>query len=365
MSNVDTIEYAKPILVCYHESCMDGFTAATIARRKFKDDADYMSVQYGKEYDLDLFKDKDVYILDFSFPLDKCNAINNAAKSLLIIDHHKTAQEALSGCDYAIFDMTKSGALLTWEYFFPHEPTTLMVEYISAYDLWNHHTPDIKYLHKGLNNHPFDFDIYSPLVEDGSYSNILPYIEEGKIIEEFTAQQVSRMMKHAAECNINGEIGLIANASSIFISDLGHEMAKQCGTYGAVFTITKDFELLVSLRSVGEYDVSSLAKQFGGGGHKNSSAFKTSLENFSHWGTFLISNTSVVPLEFDAFVCSDLIVRTRALTNVIAMDTKIIGEVNALYMAAYQKYLNGLTTPQTIDICDLPSYKFLAKHILH
>ena len=60
------------------------------------------------------------------------------AESLLVIDHHKTAQKEL--CDipkkYQIFNMNKSGAVLAWEYFFPDEEVPLLFLYIQDRDIW-------------------------------------------------------------------------------------------------------------------------------------------------------------------------------------------------------------------------------------
>lgn len=50
-------------------------------------------------------------------------------------------------------------------------------------------------------------------------------------------------------------------------------LAQKSGTYGATYYSTKDGSLKWSLRSTGNYDVSAIAKDFGGGGHKNAAGF--------------------------------------------------------------------------------------------
>jgi nanoRNase/pAp phosphatase (c-di-AMP/oligoRNAs hydrolase) len=59
-----------------------------------------------------------VYMLDISWDRKTILDLRERAKDLLIIDHHATAEKELGGLDFAIFDMNKSGAVLTWEYFF-------------------------------------------------------------------------------------------------------------------------------------------------------------------------------------------------------------------------------------------------------
>ena len=44
--------------------------------------------------------------------------------------------------------------------------------------------------------------------------------------------------------------------------------------FGAIFFVLNTGEVVYSLRSRGEFDVSEVAKQYGGGGHKNAAGFK-------------------------------------------------------------------------------------------
>ena len=45
--------------------------------------------------------------------------------------------------------------------------------------------------------------------------------------------------------------------------------------FAASFTVKED-TIMFSLRSIGDFDVSAIAKQHGGGGHKNAAGFQTS-----------------------------------------------------------------------------------------
>ena len=60
--------------------------------------------------------------------------------------------------------------------------------------------------------------------------------------------------------------------SNVDISDLGNYIAKQGYQIGIIWGRRKG-QLIVSLRSIGDMDVSIIAKDFGGGGHKNASGF--------------------------------------------------------------------------------------------
>jgi nanoRNase/pAp phosphatase (c-di-AMP/oligoRNAs hydrolase) len=67
--------------------------------------------------------------------------------------------------------------------------------------------------------------------------------------------------------------GLAINAPAEYASDIGSLLAIKSGTYGAVWTYWGAGKYQVSLRSVGDFDVSKIAKYYGGGGHRNAAGF--------------------------------------------------------------------------------------------
>src|SRR3990167_3596264 len=138
-------------LVLYHGNCPDGFGSAWAAWLALGDSAEYVPVQYG-EAPPDVAARK-VYIVDFSYPRATLLAMNEAAESILVLDHHKTAQADLAGLDFCEFYMERSGATMTWDRLVScgpedrrwfNEPeivrcnavTRRFVEYLTDRDLW-------------------------------------------------------------------------------------------------------------------------------------------------------------------------------------------------------------------------------------
>ena len=111
------------IYVLYHKNCMDGKGAAYAAWKKFGESAKYIEVNYGEPVP-EMTDASEIYILDFSYPKDVLYKMAETAK-VVVLDHHKTAQADLEGVEFAKFDMTKSGAVLAWEYFHPNSPTPM------------------------------------------------------------------------------------------------------------------------------------------------------------------------------------------------------------------------------------------------
>ena len=82
-------------LVIYHANCNDGSAAATCAYKHFGLEAEYYPATHGTLFDCAQVKDRKIYFLDFCFPIDIMKEIKLLAKKLTILDHHKTAEEAL------------------------------------------------------------------------------------------------------------------------------------------------------------------------------------------------------------------------------------------------------------------------------
>src|SRR5665213_864100 len=147
----------KPLCI-YHGNCADGFTAAWAVHKAMGvGDADYHPGVYGQEPP-DV-TGRDVIMVDFSYKRPVLEAMAAKARSILILDHHKTAAEDLSGLGYipvqyddfvetndpaarvgVIFDMERSGAQVTWD-FFHDAPRPLLVDYVGDRDLWRFAMP--------------------------------------------------------------------------------------------------------------------------------------------------------------------------------------------------------------------------------
>lgn len=137
---------------------------------------------------------------------------------------------------------------------------------------------------------------------DKFLENEAALINEGRAILRAHNQHVQSALKQARPCEIwsfkpfanapgsviNGFIryslnGLAANAPAFLASDLGHELANKSGTFGLVWSMAGDGQVHCSLRSNGEYDVSAIAKAFGGGGHCNAAGFSTDINTLLGW----------------------------------------------------------------------------------
>lgn len=288
----------KPLII-YHDNCADGFGAAWAAYKKFgTDGADYLPMNYNDprisvEDGVLMFpgvvEDRDIYILDFSFPHDVMAAINDACmaseKTMFVRNHHKThfEQHGLDPSKYhadhgdnydLILDPEKSGCVLAWELFHPTIPAPYILELIQDRDLWKWKLPQTRNFATGLRSQPFSFDLF------GYAETEWPTIcTRGEAMNELFDQQLADVTKRPVPAMLQHGMtffhGLSANCTPQFASEAGNALAKKSGTFGMTWCVGENGQVFVSLRSIGDYDVSAIAKAYGGGGHRNAAGFKT------------------------------------------------------------------------------------------
>ncbi len=146
----------KPLCI-YHGKCADGFTAAW-AVWKAIGDCDFHPGVYGQQPPN--VAGRDVIMVDFSYKRAMLGSLMEAARSILILDHHKTAREDLAGLGYVparyedfaetsdpaarlgvVFDMDRSGAQIAWDFFHPGKTRPVLVDYVGDRDLWQFKLP--------------------------------------------------------------------------------------------------------------------------------------------------------------------------------------------------------------------------------
>ena len=264
----------RPLIV-FHAPCPDGFGAAYAAWRRFGEAADYVGVDYGLVPELDVHG-RDVYLLDFSFPRPRLEAMRQSARTLIILDHHKTAQEDLEGFPGAVFDMTRSGARLAWEHFHPGRPLPRLLAHVEDRDLWNWQLPESADFLAYLDTLPFDFRAWDELARLGA-DELCEILVIGRHMNAKYDSLAEAMAREAEPVTFCGVLGSKLNTSFLFTSKVGHLVYSANGTFALLWSIGKG-SLCVSLRAgKGSVDVAAMARRFGGGGHAAAAGFKLAL----------------------------------------------------------------------------------------
>lgn len=269
---MDESNKSTNVLVIYHKDCNDGFAAAWVAR-KVHPNAQFHPAAHGTPPP-DV-KNRDVILLDFAYKREVMLDIKKAAKSVLVLDHHKTAADNLKGLDFCHFDMSKSGATMSWDYFVGGERPWL-VAYTEDRDLDRFVLPFSREINAAIESHHMDFNLWDKLdklyTKAGVTNSTL--VAEGASILRYQDQLLNVIIDHAREVELDGHRILAANTSCIF-GQAATRLAKT-ETFGLAWYLREDGKFIHSLRSRPDgIDVSEIAKRHGGGGHVHSAGFET------------------------------------------------------------------------------------------
>lgn len=285
-------------LCIYHGNCADGFGAAWVVRKALGEE----NVEFHPGVYQDApphVKDRDVLLVDFSYKRTVLDEMANAAKSIVILDHHKTAKEDLEPFTVemcgsarfvwtdvpgmlrdmveldrppvlAHFDMNRSGAGMTWDCFFPNDARPRMIAHIEDRDLWRFKMSGTREIQAAVFSYPYDFAAWDTFMEgNGEMLRV-----EGVGIERKHHKDIAELVKVTKrEMKIGGHVIPVANLPYTLTSDAGHLMARG-HPFAACYWDTPEGRVF-SLRSTDEgIDVSAIAKAYGGGGHRNASGFR-------------------------------------------------------------------------------------------
>jgi oligoribonuclease NrnB/cAMP/cGMP phosphodiesterase (DHH superfamily) len=286
---IDLESALKRPLCVYHANCADGFAAAWVVRKYFGEVDFHPGVYQDPPPDV---TGRDVILVDFSYKSDVLREMAEKARSILVLDHHASAAIEFarinhSPADFAdwrssafklgvVFDMTRSGARIAWDFFFPDfkdRPPKLLL-HVEDRDLWRFALPGTREIQAALFSYPYDFYQWDLLMG----SNCVRLRSDGEAIERKHHKDIAELVKVVVRRMVIGGYNVpVANLPYTLTSDAGHLLAQSepfAGCYcdvpvGRVF----------SLRSTEDgVDVSQIATQYGGGGHRNAAGFRVSFE---------------------------------------------------------------------------------------
>ena len=267
------IEPTSVNCVIYHANCTDGFGAAYSAWKLLGNRTEYYACKHGTPPP-DV-KGKNVVILDFSFDNTTTKQMIEDSNSLLVIDHHKSAMVELHDISNTHFDMTKSGAMLAWEWFHPGKEPPKFIKYIQDRDLWKWELDYSKEFSAAFDMVPFEFEEFEKFEDDSVFDDA---VKRGSYILAYSKTVIKKVCEKAVQRRFKGMKVMVVN-SSHWMSEIGARLAPDCDFAVIWYYDHEDRINKISLRAFHDaVDVSEIAKKFGGGGHKKAGGFQISGE---------------------------------------------------------------------------------------
>lgn len=314
MSTLAIVPNKRP-LVIYHGNCADGFSAAWCfyhSQEEAQISYDFHPGVYGEE--LPDVEDRVVYMVDFSYKADKVREILEVCHGLYFIDHHKTAIEDLKQfTDHPKFiaytDLERSGAMLAWDFLyntqwefgavgesgypkpkFLREATRdlqiyreppLLLDHVQDRDLWKFKLDGTRPIQAAMLSYEYTFEKWDEMMRPDDKSNQLvtkmELWREGAAIERKHFKDIAELLAVATRwMHIGGFLVPTANLPYTLASDAGHMLLQTSknADFAATYYDTENHRVF-SLRSTdNRTDVSLVAANYGGGGHRNAAGFK-------------------------------------------------------------------------------------------
>lgn len=297
----DILKQEKEWVLITHRSCVDGigvYLACYVYAKTHNlklpsvitcEYSDKEILEYKQNVNSDPYnlKDTNVLIGDFSFPKDVLTALSYKVNNMVVFDHHKTAKDDLDGLEFCKFDMSKSGAMLVWEFLNGDKEIPSLIKYIEDRDIWKWElfrskevSAYLTLLSKKIGKNPEeDLKPWINLLEDENMMQETIYL--GRHILDYQNQVIDSKVngaKHQQPVMIDGVLVSCVNSTHL-ISEIGNKLA-ELNPYSAQYFFTET-DIVFSLRSIGTiYDVSEICKRFGGGGHVNAAGFSIPLSVF-------------------------------------------------------------------------------------
>lgn len=288
----------KPDICIYHGNCDDGFGAAWAVWMRWGNEVAYVPGVYGKP--LPDVTGRNVLFVDFSTKRAELVAMADKAKSIIVIDHHKTAEAELvdwngpmprvsdiellaaKACTetgspiVAWFDMQQSGAVMAWEFahgILHNDPPPNMLGLIQDRDLWRFAYGDrTKQFSAALRTYPMDFAVWTDIA--GRADSL---IAEGEGILRAHNANIQKFLADTYTGVIDGCTVPVVNVPYHYASDTAHALLQKFpdAPFTACWFRRGDGMIQYSLRSEdSRLDVSEIAKKFGGGGHRNAAGYQ-------------------------------------------------------------------------------------------
>lgn len=260
----------------YHANCADGFTAAWAVRQAAGDRYEYYPAMHdGPPPTVD---GREVVIVDFSYPRPIMERLAERARSILILDHHQTAQQELqplldAGVIDGVIDQSRSGAMLAWNHFHPDEPPPQLLRHVQDRDLWQWQLPGTREIVAGLLSNEYSFANWDRLMAVDPAT----LAQDGATIVRTRRKEMDEVLPLTTRrLRIGGHIVPAANLPPNMAAEGANRLARDAPFAAAYWDgpAVRTF----SLRSrSGAMDVSEIARGYGGGGHRNAAGFRLPL----------------------------------------------------------------------------------------
>ena len=272
----------------YHAACPDGFGAAWATWTAWAGEGEFVARGHYDRMRGNSVSDAQVLFVDIAPGIEELRELAEHAERIVILDHHVTNQKKFEGEGELVealreegheshFDLSRSGAVLTWNHLFPDQSAPDLLRYVEDQDIWTWQLPRSAEVNAAISSYPQDFETWTRLAARG----VDELAQEGEPIVRTDEVEVERATRNPSTITLGARQVEAINARTRR-SAIGHALAERRALgepWGCVYRL-EGSKVHATLYSIGDFDVSEIAGEYGGGGHKNAAGFSVSLRDW-------------------------------------------------------------------------------------
>lgn len=285
------------MIVIYHSRDLDGYCSGAICKKKYPE-AKLIGYDYGQPIPWYIIpQGEPIIMVDVSLSMyDMWRLMVWSADQFTWIDHHISAINLYKSCSE--HDLNPINAILedgiaacegTWNYFFPDEEMPNTVKWLGEYDTWR--DSDQEYWNNFIL--PFQYGMRLGITSAENFPQQMLESEsdiasimvnkvfiQGNTILRYQKEQNNITMKNSFVIDFKGYKALCCNGAGF--NSLAFESIWDESLHDLMMPFKYDGkEWMFSMYTTKDIDLSVIAKEFGGGGHKKACGFKLiELPNF-------------------------------------------------------------------------------------
>jgi uncharacterized protein len=234
--------------------------------------------------------DDHLIVVDFSYPANWLEQWESSGALVTVIDHHEPKFGMLSGFSGAILDAQECGATLAWRNFFPDRPMPELLKHIRSRDMGRDGyyadpcpIPESHAINEAFGkirhdkSRMFGRDLVGKCRELWSVVTELSIDilrSQGEELIEERDRIIDKALPRALESDLCGHKCMriqLFPGEDRFYSMIGNRVCRLYRDHDFVWIVLSDGSN--SLRSIGDFDVSAIARMMGGDGHKNAAGW--------------------------------------------------------------------------------------------
>lgn len=274
------------ILCFYHNADLDGMCSAAIVKY-FEPSAVLVGLDYNYDFPWHIISSNMiVYMVDVSTNTEDMKKLKETVDKFIYIDHHISKINELKDKNLTFAGIQRSGIAacqLTWEWFSDNK-CPKVIELLGNYDVFNlfENVLEFQYGMRSYDTDPNNIEFWKKCIENDDDKYIESIVNQGKTILKYLKTIDEKTINNNSFITyINGYKALVINStnftSMIFDNYQDIDDIDIC----VVFCWIKNQWKIGFYANNDNVDVSSIAKQYGGGGHKKAAGcFVNKLPDF-------------------------------------------------------------------------------------